>query len=227
MNQHYDKVGKVICQECGRSYDVILPTHLKKTHDMSMNEYKEKYKGFPLASKSFGSKQKYKNTVKSMKEETLKRQLENSNKEIEIEEFNIDKIPSIDSSKSSSFINEINEFINRIPKEIPTYDDKNIHKEKLAILKFLANYFNDLKNSYFIEKINLSGILEYRLICDMCSPSNKINFEFPDTFWHNQDIPKTSRDELLIQDGWKIINFTGIKPKYTDIIDILKKNNLI
>lgn len=226
MVQYYDKVGKIICQECGRSYDVILPTHLKKTHDMTMNEYKEKYPDYPLASKSFGSKQRYKNTVKAMKEGDI-------GQEIQIEElnnFDLDKIPPVNVEKSvSTFIDEINDFSKSFEEKITEqkFNDPNIHKEKLIILNFLAKYFHDLQNSYFIEKINLSGMLEFRLISDICSPSNKLNFEFPNTFWHNHDVPKQSRDLILQQDGWKIIDVPGTKPSSSTILELLKKNNLI
>lgn len=226
----YDSKGKIICQECKKSFDVILPTHLKKFHSMTMNEYKEKYPNIPLASQSFGSKQKYKNTVKAMKEDSLKQELENQ--EIEIEEFNIDKIPTINAEvtkKTNSFVDDLIQFGNSLEIEEAKlkFDDPRIHKTKLVILNFLSQYFYDLKNSFFIEKINLSGISEYRLVTDMCSEMHKIDFEFPDVFWHNYDLPKTTRDQLLQKDGWKIIEFKGNNLSLEHIKKVLQEKNLI
>lgn len=230
MVQYYDKVGKIICQECKKSFDVILPTHLKKFHSMTMNEYKEKYPNFPLASQSFGSKQKYKNTVKAMKEDALKQEIKNQ--EIEIEEFNIDKIPIINSKitqKTNSFADDLIKFGTSLEIEEAKlkFDDPRIHKTKLVVLNFLSQYFHDLKNSHFIEKINLSGILEYRLITDMCSEINKIDFEFPNAFWHNYDLPKAIRDQLLKRDGWKIIEFKDNNLSLDYIKSVLQEKNLI
>jgi len=229
--KYYDETGKILCQECGKSFDVILPTHLKKFHNMSMDVYKQKYPGIPLASQSFGSKQKYKNTVKAMKEDELK-------KESSGNEFSLDKIPIVQekiTKTSESFFNDLKDFANNpenLPikdletEEVKKFNDPSIHKTKLVILNFLASYFIDLKNSYFIEKINLSGKSEYRLITDVCSPSHKIDFEFNDAFWHNYDLPKTTRDQLLEKDGWKIINFQGT-PSVEKIKKVLEENDLI
>ena len=38
----HDENGKVICHICGRAY-VRLGSHVKESHDMSIDEYKEKY----------------------------------------------------------------------------------------------------------------------------------------------------------------------------------------
>jgi uncharacterized protein YjbI with pentapeptide repeats len=230
MKKFYDNTGKILCQECGKGFDVILPTHLKKFHQMTMKEYKEKYEDFPLASKSFGSKQKYKNTVKAMKNDEIINQQE---QEIEIEEFQMDKIPKIQENnikQTTSFFNDLKEFTTNSleDEEIKlNFNDSRIHKTKLEVLNFLCQYFQDLKNSHFIEKINLSGILEYRLVTDMCSEINKIDFEFPDVFWHNCDLPKSIRDQLLQKDGWTIINFSGTNLSHEKIKEILREKNLI
>jgi len=238
MNQ-YDEKGMVICQECGKSFGMITSTHLKKFHDISIEEYKLKYPDISIASEAFRAKQKLKNVklfndtpaeIPVNKQEEIN--FDQISEEIKIEEtneFDIDKIPVV----SKEFANEVSNFIEEVKtfttgNQVKFPDPKNIiHRNKLKILNFLLFYFNDLKNSYFIEKINKNGILESRLITDICIPSKKLDIEFPNTFWHNRDVPKHNRDTTLKETGWKIIDINESNPTITDVKNALKKFNLI
>jgi hypothetical protein len=223
--EKYNETGQVICQECGKAFNIISPTHLKKSHKMTLDEYRKRYDNFPVASKSFGAKQKYHES--QMFEE-------NSNTEIQIEpltDFDLDKIPNInkDFSKNvSSFIDEVKQFSDGSSGSKQKFLGHNIHKNKLKILNFLVIYFPELKNSYFIEKTNIAGALQYRLITDMCCTLSKVDFEFPDVFWHNKDpLSKEVRDNKLKADGWTVVNVPGTNPTTEQLQSILKKNNLI
>jgi len=233
----YNETGMVICQECGKPFNAITVQHLNKSHNMSIVEYKQKYEGFPLVSQGFSAKQRLKG-VKLFKEspdiivDEIKDEPIEITQEIKIEDcddFDLDKIPIIpkDFTESvSNFIEEVKQFTNENKLEFP--DPNNIiHKDKLKILNFLLSYFHDIKNSYYIEKTNISGHLEYRLITDICIPKEKLNIEFPNTFWHNMDVPKRNRDSILKNDGWIIIDIPGAKPSISDIKNILKDLKLI
>ena len=238
MNQ-YDEKGLVICQECGKSFAQITVQHLK-FHNMNLNDYKIKYPNTPISSESFKAKQKLKNVKiftetkieipSNIEDENLKSNQVNS--EIKIEEtneFDLDKIPIV----SKDFANEVSNFIEEVKLFVDEhnlkYPDPNniIHKDKIKILNFLLNYYQDLKNSYFIEKNNQAGMLESRLITDICIPSRKIDIEFPNAFWHNRDIPKHNRDTTLKNTGWIVIDVNESRPTITDVKNALKKFNLI
>lgn len=239
MNQ-YDEKGMVICQECGKSFSQITNQHLK-FHQITIPEYKIKYPDFPISSESFKAKQKFKKVnvfndppvnepLTNLEDLEIKsHQIQEEIKIEETNEFDLDKIPVV----SKEFANEVSNFIEEVKSfteenKIKFPDPRNIiHKDKLKILNFLLYYFQDLKNSYFIEKINKSGMLESRLITDICIPSRMLDIEFPNAFWHNRDVPKHNRDTTLKESGWKIIDINESKPTITDVKNALKKFNLI
>lgn len=222
--EKYNEIGQVICQECGKALNIISPTHLK-THTMNLEVYRKRYPDFPLASKSFGAKQKF-GESELLNSKTTSPEIEVTN----IGEIDLDKIPSVPENLTdsvSSFIEEVKTF-GKNSREKSSFDDmSNIHKNKVKILNFLVNHFPDLKDSYFVEKRNPSGSVISRLVTDMASPLNKIDFEFPNTFWHNIDVPKIARDSQLRMDGWIILDFSGNNPSLKEIEEALKKNNLI
>lgn len=245
--EHYNEQGLAICQVCGKSFHKITAQHLEKLHNINMTEYKQKFEGAPLVSNQLRAKLKFTRTnlfkENEIKEDVVKKdEIKDENKnseedkiteEIKIEErdeIDLEKIPVVskDFSKTvSNFIEEVKNFTKN-QQELKFVDPTNtIHRDKLRILNFLINFFPDVKNSFFIEKTNISNHLEYRLVTDICVPSLKIDFEFPQTFWHNHDMPKASRDFILKRDGWAIIDIPGAKPSNTEIKDTLKKIKLI
>jgi hypothetical protein len=245
MNK-YDEKGMVICQECGKTFKQLTVQHLK-LHQLTTPEYKIKYPDFPISSESFKAKQKFKNVdvfekplevdnislesqpVITKPLEDIKPKIKEEIKIEETNEFDLDKIPVV----SKEFANEVSNFIEEVKSfteenKIKFPDPRNIiHKDKLKILNFLLYYFQDLKNSYFIEKINKSGMLESRLVTDICIPSRKIDIEFPNAFWHNRDVPKHNRDTTLKESGWIIIDINESRPTITDVKNALKKFKLI
>jgi hypothetical protein len=244
MNK-YDEKGMVICQECGKTFKQLTVQHLK-LHQLTTPEYKIKYPDFPIYSESFKAKQKFKNVdvfekpvevdnpiepqpVITKPLEDIKPQIKEEIKIEETKEFDLDKIPVVSkefASEVSNFIEEVKSFTEVHNVKFP--DPKNIiHKEKIKILNFLLFYFNDLRNSFFIEKINRQGMLESRLVTDICIPSRKIDIEFPNAFWHNRDVPKHNRDTTLKESGWIIIDINESRPTITDVKNALKKFKLI
>lgn len=45
--------GKVSCVICGKEYKIITPTHLKKSHDMTLEEYREQFPNAQISGRSF------------------------------------------------------------------------------------------------------------------------------------------------------------------------------
>ena len=198
--KEFDEKGDVICQLCGKAFNMIVATHLKKEHNTTMKEYKEIFPNVPVSSLSFRANKRFKN-VEIFKDESKENEFDlDKIPEVKIDEFNLDKIPTVDSKTSKeakNFLEDVKNFSKEY--KVSEFPDptNSIQRHKLKILNFLISYFPDVRNSYFIEKHSLSGMMEYRLVTDICIPSIKVDLEFPKTFWHNIDLPKFNRDERL------------------------------
>jgi hypothetical protein len=220
--EQYDETGKVICILCGKPFHQITPQHLRKEHDISIEDFRTKYPDVSLTGLQFRSKQKYKYSTLF---EEIAKNVTGEVKIEDIEEFDLDKIPSL----PKHFKNiEIKDSVKPLAVTYPN-PNNTIHKEKIKILNFLLTIFpNDLQNSYFIEKRSIvGGYLEYRLITDICIPSKKLVFEFPDTFWHNSGQMMYNKYTTLRKDGWNVIEFPGLLPSEEEMKFILKKFKLI
>lgn len=252
--KEFNEKGQVICQECGKHYNQLTVQHTK-LHGMSVEEYKAKYPNFPTVSKSFSAKQRLK-TTKVFEEEKITDDSENKTafkeitpeeemellgvpeEEIKIEDFgdiDIDKIPTVSKDyieKVSNFIEEVKSVANEPIAIIRNYPNPNnsIHKDKIKFLDFLLNYFSDhgyVENSYFVDKLSAGGKVDERIVTDISIPAMKLDIEFPNTFWHNMDMPKSLRDSKLKSMGWTIIDIPGAKPSLSDLREALKKIKLI
>ena len=218
--EQYDETGKVICILCGKPFHQITPQHLRKEHDISIEEFKTKYPDVLLTGLQFKSKQKYKYTTLF---DQIAKNVTGEVKIEDIEEFDLDKIPSLPKKfkdlNDSDFISTLKTYPN--PKN-------NIHREKIKILNMLIEYFpsDNIKDSYFIDKKSISGHLEYRLMTDICIPIKNLVLEFPDTFWHNGGMIY-NKYSTLRNDGWTVIEFYGLLPSKEEIISTLKNFKLI
>ena len=175
--EKYDN-GKVVCQVCGKSF-VILGNHIKR-HDMTTEEYKEKFPDCPMTSEQFKAKMKYssnKNTMFDNNDEIV------VNEEPDIEE---------------------------IEEEIIIEKSNSIEQSREEILDLLSTYFHNVKQNYMITKLFLDKRIEYEFITDYCDPVLKIIIDFPKAFWHNSDrYINYNRDHILEQDGWKVIKINS------------------
>jgi len=207
-SQYYDERGNVICQLCKKSFNIISPTHLKKEHGIKFNTYKSQFPDAPISGDKFSKTMKYVKTDFFRKDD------------------NVDTIPQIENILTENFEEKLKEFSNfKKPKQFTL--SYNIQKSKVDILNFLICYFDEIENSYFIEKYTLSGHLDYRFITDIVDLKTKTNFEFPNSFWHNRDVAKAHRDLKLKSDGWTIIDILSKSPTVTDVEEELKKRHLI
>lgn len=205
---YFDERGNVICQLCHQGFSVISPTHLKKHHGLTFAAYKSQFPDAPISGEKFSKTMTYART-KIFKDENA-----------------IDTIPQIEAILEENFEEKLKEFSNyRKPKEFTS--NGSIPKGKLDILNFLLAYFDEVENNYFVEKYTLSGHLDYRLITDIVDLKRKINFEFPNAFWHNKDVAKAHRDLKLTTDGWTIVEIRSKSPTVEEVENELRKNNLI
>ncbi len=207
---YFDERGNVICQLCQKPFNIISPTHLKKEHGLTFEGYKSQFPGAPISGEKFSKTMTFARTkLFNEKEEP------------------IDMIPQIESVLEENFEEKLKEFSNyRKPKTF-TSDGGVIPKGKLDILNFLLAYFDEIENNYFVEKYTLSGHLDYRLVTDIVDLKRKIDFEFPNAFWHNKDVAKPHRDLRLTGDGWTIVEILSKSPNVKEVEEELRKKNLI
>lgn len=105
----------------------------------------------------------------------------------------------------------------------------NTEIDKVQILTFLDGAFpkHIIENNFSIEKKSPCGnIMEYVILTDIAIPTLKLDFEFPNTYWHNQGDHLYNRFQLLIADDWKIITISSKNPTIADVIEELNKKGI-
>ncbi len=202
---YYDEEsGRVNCQICGRNFQVISPTHLK-THDLKYAEYKLRFSDAPLSSEEFAIKGLYgKNTGmfqpkeedKFMGEEVLIEE----NEDLDEEEIRIEELGKIKSEPEDKIIGMKNRVYNH-----------------------LLMYFSNVKMDYKIKRLLSDGRTSYEYITDFCDPVLMVVFDFPKTFWHNNDVfLDPLKHEKLESDGWRIVVINSRAPNLKDIENKIK-----
>ena len=214
-NSPYPKLnekGHVVCQICGQAFKVIVATHLKK-HEVSMDQYKQRFPEAPISSDEFKTTQKYAATTDLFKEKAIpKEKLEAIiddvvyefpeevivQEEPEIEELELDVLPK------------------KAVKETTSIDP--IKRMKNNIFKCLQQFYPNIQENFMIQKLSLTNHLEYEFITDFADPVMRINIEFPDTFWHNRHMyVDPTRNSKLMLDGWKVIEIHSSSPSIEKI----------
>lgn len=189
--------GKIVCQLCGKPFDLITPSHLKRSHDTTYEKYRDLFPGAPLTSKQYQTMRKYV-TFKTFKDkpETLS-----------------DDVPVPSPVKRYS------------PDPIPEPEEDygpHVHPNKAEILKFLQSIYPALINNYTIELKAPSGHLEFQFCTDMADPISKTDFEFPNAIWHNKDCrPNSAREVVMKKEGWGVIRINTTVPTIEDVQEYL------
>lgn len=117
-----------------------------------------------------------------------------------------------------------------INKKIPIPSkNRDPMDDKIDIISYLKLSFPNVKNNYMFIKKNQSGNPEYQFITDIADPTAKIVFDFPNAFWHNDQliVSITIRNQILKMYGWKIIEIGSPMPKVTHVESKLKDHKLI
>lgn len=203
--EHFTKDGKVICQLCGKPYKIISPTHLKNSHGMSLDTYKEQFSEAPLSSKQFKAQQQFKSKTRKPKEEPK------NEKDLYKELIDEEPISPIEELKKEEMK------VDSKPIEFQTTS-----KAKLAILNHLVKKYPNIKESYTIVKHSLSGQLEYSYMTDICDPIEKIDMIFPNAGWHNRyNHQKVIRKNRLESDAWRVIVVESEDPTIKELDELL------
>jgi hypothetical protein len=188
----FNEKGKVFCQECGKTFMILTPSHLK-THQLKYSEYQDKYPDAPLTTEQFKALSKYSRPKKYTEED-----MQILGKEVVIDE----DIPVIDDNFEMPK--------NQVAKSFST----PMEAKKYEIFNFLAEFLPDLKMDYNIEIFDVQQTLIFSAISDFADPFLQINVQFPDTFWHNIDMvgEDPNRDRKLRDNGWKTITVKSKSP---------------
>jgi len=195
-----EETGKVNCQICGKPFLVISPRHLGK-HNITHGDYTKRYPTAPLSSKEFSAKTKY-GKLKDLFKPT---------EPSEFEEVVVDEEPNIE--------DEVD--IEAILKE-RSYNDP-VKQSKAQVLDILKSFFSNVRADYTIEEYGkMSNRLKYQYITDFTDPILRVVIQFPNTFWHNNDVTIDPRkNEKLREDGWKVINIKNRAPNRKEIQKIV------
>lgn len=206
----FDENDKVVCQICGKAFLVISPKHLSRIHGVKLAQYRIRYPDAPLSSEEFRSRGKFGKLHLFEKESKRKG-------EPVIEDVITDEEPLVEEPEELGLeeLEEVPEVIIKLPEK----KQDPMSRTKSDILRFLKDTFYNIEPDYVIEILAPDGRLEYEFITDFADPILKIDFEFPRTFWHNEDRYKDlSRKEKLHNGGWKVIEIHSISPSIDDLI---------
>jgi len=208
-----EETGKVNCQICGSPYSIISPKHLKK-HDITYKQYRLKFPDAPVTNEEFAIKSLYGRNKDMFKPK----------EEPEPDEFTLSDDSVIgDEEVVDEEIIKIQDF-GIVEKDDTPLDP--IAKMKKTIFNHLSMYLPNVRQNYFIQEKTLGGQTTCNYITDFADPVLKVNVEFPNTFWHNQDpYHDPLREEKLKDSGWKIIKIKGAGPSLKKIEHALQDIN--
>ena len=242
-DKDFNEDGLVICRICKEPFKFITTRHLTK-HSIDMQEYRRIYPDVSLARKDFYktimSKKGTKRGKRVKKEIYLESNVEELNyddpniEELNIEELNIEELNVEKLDKSVIFsdkpFEENRSLSDLINKKIPIPSkNRDPMDDKIDIISYLKLSFPNVKNNYMFMKKNQSGNTQYQFITDIADPRAKIVFDFPNAFWHNDQliVSITVRNQILKMYGWKIIEIGSSMPMVSHVESKLKDYNLI
>ena len=201
----FDDEGKVVCQICGKSYQVISPRHLA-VHKIQYADYTKRYPDAPLASDQFTVKSKYgKNSGLFVDDKDI-------NDDIIDEEIYVDEEPELEDLEFETAIKKMVE---------ETRDPMAVQKTR--VFDHLRLHFANVEKDYsirHISPISKKQIFEY--ITDFCDPVLRIVIQFPNTFWHNNDrYMDPLKNDKLKKHNWKVIEVKSKAPSPEDIDSVI------
>lgn len=201
----FDEDGKVVCQICGKSFQVISPRHLN-THKIQYADYTKRYPDAPLASEQFTAKSKYgKNSTLFVDDKDI-------TDEVFEEEIVVEEQPELNDE----------EFEMALKKVVDEIRDP-IQNQKMAILDHLRLHYANVEKDYrILHKSPITKKFLYDFITDFADPVLKIVFDFPNTFWHNRDVVQDPLKFKKLKDsGWQIVVIKGKAPSARDIDSVI------
>lgn len=242
MYEKYDEQGNVICQECGLIFKVLTNNHMKKFHNMSLNNYSERYPGYPIARLKLEDFEESEDFVKIT---ILDKHGKVKAASIRLKEFLTDKLKKclkeiMETESNKCIVNtnkvDINELRKDIEREIHAEMLKNEPKDinfmicldqydtKEEIYIFLKKIFPGITIDFMIKEFLPGNNLAFQYMTDMAFPSKKLDIEFNEAFWHN-DLNNVGikRENDLKSRGWKVLYIDGKAPDKYHVLEKLQE----
>lgn len=188
--QLINEKGKVICQVCGKAYLVISPKHLEK-HNIKYEDYTKRFPKAPLSSREFIARGKYGRNKDLFQQE-----------EVAVEELVDEHDPKVEELALETLVKN-------------TRPQNPMEAMKARILDHLRLRYSNIKKDYLISQFGIDNRLKFEFITDFCDPVLKVVIQFPDTFWHNQEMAiDLNKNVKLEQYGWKVIEIPTKNPSF-------------
>jgi len=210
----YDQEGKILCQECGKSLNIISPTHLRK-HSLTLAQYKEKYKNINVTSQKYKTVQKFCHTTMFAPQPKPLTEI--------MDEVVVEK-PTEPEEESKDITQEALQVLGQQDKNIiPEKPNvKNPMEDmKKRILNLLRRDLLHIQQNYTVQIFTPSGHLLHEFITDFGDPVNQLIVNFPKTFWHNKNLDPAANTRLN-EHGWKVIEIHSNAPSDQLITETLK-----
>ena len=201
----FDDDGKVVCQICGKAFQVISPRHLA-LHKIQYSDYTKRYPDAPLSCEQFVIKSKYgKNSTLFVNDKDI-------DESIMDEEIIVDEEPELEEL----------ELENALKKVIDEVRDP-VQVQKMRVLDHLKLHFANVEKDYSIRQLSpISKKQIFDFITDFCDPILKIVIQFPNTFWHNNDRSiDPLKNNKLEQYKWKVLVVKTKNPSINDIDNVI------
>jgi len=201
----FDDEGKVACQICGETFQVISPRHLAK-HKIQYADYRKRYPEAPLSCDQFIAKSKYgKNSELFVDDADI-------NDDVMGEEEVVSEDPELEEL-------ELEVALQSVVDECRDH----VQVQKMRVLDHLRLHFANIERDYTIRaKSSISKKDLFQYITDFCDPVLKIVIQFPQTFWHNEEIyVQPLKNHNLQKEGWKVLEIMGKAPSAEDIDSVI------
>jgi len=208
-----DDKTKLICQYCLSEMKMITPSHLK-SHDMTLDEYRDRFPDAPLSMK----KQK-KKIITSKKEEQGKEIRYN----IDISDKTKLRLKKMDTPIDVIVKVEENKPDIPIEKQLDLGDDQKI-LTKDRVFKAVQKVYPNIKRNHIFKKTNIGGNILYTVMTDFGDPSKRVMIDFSGMAWHVKTplLTKYRKKDLLSESKWKYIHIEEDSLTTNEIIEILK-----
>lgn len=217
--------NKIQCAICGKSYHIISPTHLKKSHKLTLDEYRKLYPNAPITSPKQRATLVKGNVSKSRKNEESKKEIECEwcerafiVKENSKRRFCSQKC-SHNSRKGIALSNEVKKKIAetkelRRQKEIHPWEQ--LLDEKVGVEDWLKEIFREFSKNF--DNLKLSHKLPNGYIVDIAIPDQKIGINFTKGWTSNPSVNPFDAESV----GWNCCDVFSQNPKKA--IAILNKH---
>jgi len=229
--------GRVTCKLCERTFKILTDKHMRGAHGITLKDYKERFPGAEIAGQYWSTMQTHKEhhlfnktPIDTAPPSPSPVEMPATDNDLIVDDMDIapdsqedlhfnvaEKFPEIEELDLNTPLD-----IEEAVEESKLLDPEGLNSKKSTFL-FLKTIYPTVVADFNIQKFFQGKHLQYQYITDIADPINKIDFEFPDTYWHNEGPIDLMRDTKLRANGWKIVTVKGMNPTSEKIRNALEK----